>query len=157
MKTLNRLVLLIIASSSDYKSFIPRLVVGFVFLSEGIQKYLFPEITGAGRFAKIGFENAEFLAGFVANFEISCGILLLLGLLTRISSLPLLIIMATAIVTTKIPKLVNEGFWTMAHDSRTDFAMTLLLIYLIVYGAGKLSMDTAITKSLKNAKSGALL
>ena len=134
----------IISSSDDYKSVIPRLIVGLVFLSEGIQKFLFPEIVGVGRFTKIGFENAEFLACFVATFEIICGILLLMGLLTRLASVPLLIIMCTAIVTTKIPKLFHDGFWTMAHDSRTDFAMTMLLIYLIIYGAGKLSLDSVI-------------
>ena len=152
MKTIYNFFSLIIGSSNDYKSLIPRLIVGLVFLSEGIQKFLFPELVGAGRFAKIGFENAEFSATFVATFEIICGIMLLLGLLTRLSSVPLLIIMATAIVTTKIPKLYNNGFWTMAHDSRTDFAMTLLLIYLIIYGAGKLSMDSVIRKNIRNAE-----
>jgi uncharacterized membrane protein YphA (DoxX/SURF4 family) len=113
-----------------------------VFLSEGTQKFLFPEIVGVGRFIKIGFENAEFLSYFVASFEIVCGLMLLIGILIRLASLPLLIIMITAIITTKIPKLLNDGFWTMAHDSRTDFAMTMLLIYLIIYGAGKLSIDS---------------
>ncbi|PKP46715.1 MAG: DoxX family protein [Bacteroidetes bacterium HGW-Bacteroidetes-11] len=151
METIYKFFSLIIGSSNDYKSLIPRLIVGLVFLSEGIQKFLFPDLVGAGRFAKIGFENAEFLATFVATFEIICGIMMLLGLLTRLSSVPLLIIMATAIVTTKIPKLYNDGFWTMAHDSRTDFAMTLLLIYLIIYGAGKLSMDSVIRKNMRNS------
>lgn len=144
MKTIDKLFSYIIRTSNDYKPLIPRLIVGFVFLSEGIQKFLFPDLVGVGRFTKIGFENADFLAYFVASFEIVCGILLLLGLLTRLSSIPLLIIMATAIVTTKIPIFVNEGFWTMAHDSRTDFAMTLLLIYLIIYGAGKFSIDAVL-------------
>lgn len=149
MKTINKLFSLIIGSSNDYKSFIPRLIVGLVFLSEGIQKFLFPELVGEGRFVKIGFENAEFLAYFVASFEIICGILLIMGLLTRLASVPLLIIMATAIVTTKVPKLLNDGFWTMAHDSRTDFAMSMLLIYLIIYGAGKVSIDSVIQKHKK--------
>lgn len=152
MKTIVQQFLRIINSSSDYKPFIPRLIVGLVFLSEGIQKFLFPDLVGVGRFTKIGFENADFLAYFVASFEITCGILLLLGFLTRLSSIPLLIIVATAIVTTKIPILLHDGFWTMAHDSRTDFAMTLLLIYLIIYGAGKLSIDAALRKRFTNDK-----
>ncbi|HBZ26330.1 MAG: DoxX family protein [Bacteroidetes bacterium GWF2_41_61] len=147
MKTIYKLFSLLISTESDYKSLIPRIIVGLVFLSEGIQKFLFPDLVGAGRFVKIGFENAAFLANFVACFEIICGILILAGLLTRIASVPLLIIMGTAIVTTKIPKLINDGFWTMAHDSRTDFAMTLLLIFLIIYGAGKLSIDSKIQKT----------
>jgi len=146
MKTVNRLFPFLFSSANDYKPLIPRFIVGLVFLSEGIQKYLFPDLVGVGRFVKIGFENAEFLAYFVASFEITCSILLLMGLLTRIASIPLLIIMATAIVTTKIPKLINEGFWAMAHDSRTDFAMTLLLVFLVIFGAGKLSMDHRLHK-----------
>jgi hypothetical protein len=57
--------------------------------------------------------------------------------------------MVTAFVTTKWPILVDSGFWTMAHEYRTDFAMTLLLIYLLIYGSGSLSIDSKINKSLK--------
>ncbi len=128
-------------TADDYKSVLPRLIVGLVFLSEGIQKFLFPDLVGAGRFGKIGFTDPEFLAAFVASFEIACGILVLIGLAVRVSVLPLLIIMITAITTTKIPILIEKGFWQMAHDSRTDFAMTMLIIFLLIYGAGKLSVD----------------
>ncbi len=137
---------IVISTTADNRSILPRIVIGFVFLSEGIQKFLFPELVGAGRFEKIGFTNPEFLAAFVATFEIVCGILVLLGLFTRLASIPLLIIMGTALVTTKIPILLNKGFWSMAHESRTDFAMTVLLIYLLIYGAGKLSFDFNIRK-----------
>ncbi|HZH72165.1 MAG TPA: DoxX family protein [Mariniphaga sp.] len=118
-----------------------RIIVGLVFLSEGIQKFLFPEIVGEGRFEKIGFDYATFFAYFVAVFEIVCGTLVLLGLLTRIATVPLLVIMLTAIVTTKFPILINDGFWFMAHAARTDFAMTLLLVFLLIYGPGKFSLD----------------
>ncbi len=123
-----------------------RLIVGLVFLSEGIQKFLYPDITGVGRFELIGFNYATFFAYFVAFFEIMCGILILFGLLTRIAAFPLLIIMITAIVTTKIPILRNEGFWFMAHAARTDFSMTLLLVFLLIYGPGKYSMDNLFYK-----------
>ena len=140
-----------IFQSKQTRSFILiRLIVGLVFLSEGIQKFLFPEIVGAGRFEKIGFENPEFWALFVAAFEIVCGTLVLLGFLTRIASIPLLIIMITALISTKIPILLNKGFWQMAHDSRTDFAMTLLLIFLIIYGADKWSADNWFQKRFKH-------
>jgi uncharacterized membrane protein YphA (DoxX/SURF4 family) len=119
-----------------------------VFLSEGIQKFLFPELTGAGRFEKIGFENPEFLATFVALFEIVCGTLMLIGFSVRIAAIPLFIIMATALITTKIPVLMEKGFWQMAHDSRTDFAMTLLIVFMFIYGAGKLSIDYMIYRKL---------
>lgn len=118
-----------------------RVIVGLVFLSEGIQKFLYPDIVGAGRFESIGIDYATFFSYFVAVFEISCGILVLVGLLTRIAVIPLLIIMLTAISTTKIPILASQGFWFMAHAARTDFAMTLLLIFLLIYGPGKYSVD----------------
>jgi uncharacterized membrane protein YphA (DoxX/SURF4 family) len=138
---MKKLAGIIFKTVSDHRSILPRLIVGLVFLSEGIQKFLFPELVGAGRFEKIGFANPEFLAAFVASFEIVCGILMLIGFSVRLAAIPLLIIMITAITTTKIPILIEKGFWQMAHDSRTDFAMTLLIIFLIIYGAGKLSVD----------------
>lgn len=116
-------------------------MVGAVFLSEGIQKFLNPADVGAGRFAKIGLPSPELLAPFVGGFEIVCGVLVLLGVWTRLAVLPLLVIMATAIITTKIPILQQSGFWKMAHDSRTDFAMTLGALFLLIVGAGKLSWD----------------
>jgi uncharacterized membrane protein YphA (DoxX/SURF4 family) len=134
----------------DYRSVLPRLIVGLVFLSEGIQKFLFPEIVGAGRFEKIGFANPEFLAAFVSSFEIACGILVLIGFTIRIAAIPLLIIMITALTTTKIPILLEKGFWQMAHDSRTDFAMTILIIFLFIYGSGKLSIDYHINRKFKS-------
>ncbi|MDZ7774232.1 MAG: DoxX family protein [Bacteroidales bacterium] len=137
----NQLFNMLVSTSGDNRSLIPRIIVGLVFLSEGLQKYIIPEVTGTGRFENIGFDNAEFLAYFVATFEIISGILLLAGFMTRLSAFPPLIIMITAIITTKIPMLADNGFWAMAHAARTDFAMTMLLIYLIVYGGGKGSVD----------------
>jgi len=146
MKSFTSLVHVILRTVNDNRSILPRIIVGLIFLSEGIQKFLFPELVGTGRFVKIGLEHAEFLAYFVATFEITCGILLLIGFLIRLASIPLIFIMVAAIVTTKVPKLLNDGFWTMAHDSRTDFAMTLLLIFLIIFGADKLSIDYKLDK-----------
>lgn len=138
---MNKLLNLILKTADDHRSLIPRLVVGLVFLSEGIQKFLFPGSVGAGRFEKIGFDNPEFIASFVATFEIVCGLLLLAGFAVRIATVPLLAIMFTAITTTKIPILTEKGFWQMAHESRTDFAITMLLVFILIYGAGKLSVD----------------
>ena len=139
----------LLKTAEDHRSLIPRILVGLVFLSEGIQKLLFPGTLGAARFERIGFADPEFLAAFVAYFEIVCGFLVLTGFAVRISSLPLLIIIATAIIKTKIPILLNEGFWKMAHEARTDFAMTLLIVFLLIYGAGRLSIDYRMLRKLK--------
>jgi len=140
---------LILRTSTINSTILVRLVVGLIFLTEGIQKYLFPELLGTGRFVKIGFSNPAFWAYFTGTFEIICGTLILLGLLTRLVSIPLLIIMMTAFVTTKWPILMDKGIWAMVHEYRTDFAMTILLIYLLIYGGGRWSMDSKIIKSMK--------
>jgi uncharacterized membrane protein YphA (DoxX/SURF4 family) len=123
-----------------------RLMVGAVFLSEGIQKFLFPAIRGAGRFEKIGLPSPEFLGSFVASFEVLCGAFILLGLLTRLASIPTIIIMLVAFATTKAEVLNNDGFWVMMHGSRTDWAMLLGSIYLLIKGSGKWSLDNLITQ-----------
>jgi putative oxidoreductase len=139
----------IFKTTDDNRAILPRLVVGLIFLSEGIQKFLFPELLGVGRFETIGFTDPAFWAYFAGTFEIVCGALVLIGLLSRVASVPLLIIMITAFITTKLPILMTKGFWSMAHEYRTDFAVTLLLIYLVIYGSGKWSIDSKINKSLK--------
>lgn len=118
-----------------------RWMVGAVFLSEGIQKFLFPAVRGAGRFAQIGLPAPEFFGYFVATFEIVCGAMVLLGLFTRLAAIPLLTIMLVAIGSTKIPILLNDGFWQMAHAARTDYAMLLGSLFLIFSGSGKWSLD----------------
>ena len=142
METKKGIKTIILNTVNDNRTILPRLIVGLVFLSEGIQKYLFPELVGTCRFEQIRFADPDFWAYFVGTFEIICGTLVLIGLLTRLAAIPLLFIMMTAFVTTKWPILMNKGFWSMAHEYRTDFAMTLLLIYLLIYGAGKWSADS---------------
>jgi putative oxidoreductase len=132
-------------------NFIVRLMVGAVFLSEGIQKFLFPEYVGSGRFEKIGIPNPEFFGPFVGTFEITCGTLILLGLLTRLAAIPSFIIMVVAISTTKLDILAEKGFWEVMHGSRTDWAMLLGCIYLILFGAGRWSLDLIFFKK-QNAR-----
>jgi putative oxidoreductase len=123
-----------------------RLMVGAVFLSEGIQKFLFAEKLGSGRFEKLGLPNPEFLGPFVGSFEILCGTLVLLGLLTRLAAIPLIVIMLTAMASTKTQLFANEGFWAMMHGSRTDWCMLLGSIYLLIRGGGRWSVDHKINK-----------
>jgi putative oxidoreductase len=138
-------------------TFLIRLLVGAVFLSEGIQKFLFPASVGAGRFERIGLPAPEHLGPFVGSVEIVCGALILLGLLTRIAVIPLIVIMIMAILSTKIPILLGHGFWgfslrelsrygfwSMAHEMRTDWSMLLGLFFLLIVGAGRFSLDHRI-------------
>src|SRR5690606_32366573 len=102
-----------------------RLMVGVVFLSEGIQKFLFPALRGAGRFEKSGLPSHGLCGGFVGTVEILCGPLIVLGLLTRLARIPLIIIMLVAVATTKTGVLADKGFWEMMHGGRTDWPMLL--------------------------------
>lgn len=119
-----------------------RLAVGLIFFTQGILKYIDPNM-GVNRFTKIGFHNPYFTAHFVGTFEIVCGFLVLIGLATRLAAIPLLIVISTAIATTKIPELSrpNQGVWFMVSDARTDFAMLMCLLFLLRTGAGLWSVD----------------
>ncbi|MBX3176179.1 MAG: DoxX family protein [Candidatus Hydrogenedentes bacterium] len=136
-----------------------RLSVGAVFLSEGLQKFMYPESLGAGRFERMGYESAAWIAPMVGGFEVLCGALLLAGLLTRLAAIPIVAIMLTAIATTKIPILLGRdflgfkvrqlseyGFWSMAHESRTDFAMLMGALFLLWVGAGPWSADARLLR-----------
>lgn len=118
-----------------------RVMVGAVFLSEGIQKFLFPAQLGAGRFLKIGLPTPELLGPFVGGFEVACGVLVLIGLVTRLAVIPLIVIMLVALTATKLPMLAAQGFWHTAHESRTDWSMLLGSLYLLRTGAGAWSVD----------------
>ena len=137
----------IIQTDNAKTTIIIRLIVGIVFLSEGIQKFLFPSIRGAGRFEKIGLPSPDFLGAFVGAFEIICGILILVGLFSRLASIPTFVIMIVALVTTKSEVLANDGFWQMMHSSRTDWAMLLGSFFLIIKGGGKWSIDRLLMKN----------
>jgi len=128
-------------SQAPAEAILIRLLAGAVFLSEGIQKFLFPGELGVGRFLKIGIPVPEIMAPFVGIVEIVSGTLLLIGLLTRLAALPLIVDMLVAIATTKIPILLQKGFWSMAHEARTDWAMLLGSLFLLLAGAGPLSLD----------------
>ncbi len=143
-----------------------RIMVGAIFLSEGIQKYLFPASLGVGRFTAMGFPYPDFFACLVGALEITCGILLISGFLTREAALAMLINISVAILVTKIPiglgrsfgpfilkDMKSYGFWSMAHEMRTDFAMFLGSIFLLIKGGGRWSIDQyfQIRKELKDS------
>ena len=118
-----------------------RFIVGAVFLTEGIQKFLYNDTLGVGRFIKIGIPAPQFFAPFVGIVEIVFGFMLIIGFFTSISSIPLIINISVAIITTKIPILAKAGFWALAHEARTDFSMLFGLIFLLIAGSGTYSLD----------------
>ena len=117
-----------------------RLMVGAVFFSEGIQKFLFPDVLGVGRFLKIGINYPEYVAPFVGAVEIVAGLLILVGLFTRVAAVMLFITISVAMITTKYPML-QKSFWSFAHESRTDFSMFIGTLFLMIKGGGYWSMD----------------
>jgi uncharacterized membrane protein YphA (DoxX/SURF4 family) len=136
-----------------------RLMVGGILLSEGIQKFLFSDANGVGRFTKIGIPHPEIMAPFVGGVEIVCGTLILLGWLTRLAAIPLLINIAVAILSTKVPILIGHGFWHFSlpkvnqygvwgflHEARADLSMLLGLLFLLIVGAGSFSIDARAAK-----------
>jgi putative oxidoreductase len=135
-----------------------RILVGWVFVAEGIQKFIFSDAVGVGRFAKIGIPAPHVMAPFVGVVEIVCGAMVLTGLLTCVAVIPLLISMTVAVISTKVPILLGHslgpfaapkalpygGLWGMLHEARTDFSMILGLLFLLMVGAGKWSLDARL-------------
>ncbi|MBE7201865.1 MAG: DoxX family protein [Parafilimonas terrae] len=146
-----------------------RLLVGLVvFFPEGLQKLLFPAVLGAGRFAKIGIPYPELMGPFVGSVETVCGLLIILGLVTRLATIPLLVVMAVALVSTKLPILLGHdvgpfhlaadikrvGFWSAQHEARADLTMTFGLLFLLIVGAGRWSLDALLSRPSLPAERG---
>jgi uncharacterized membrane protein YphA (DoxX/SURF4 family) len=147
----------LLASSAPNAVVLIRIAVATVFISEGIQKLLYPAALGAGRFAKIGIPAPEVMGPFIGVLEIVCGALILAGLLTRVASLLLIGDMVVALLSTKIPILRGHGYWRfgapsggkpglwpMLHQARTDLSMLLGSLFLVIVGAGLWSVDARL-------------
>jgi uncharacterized membrane protein YphA (DoxX/SURF4 family) len=134
------------ASTSSKAILLIRVLVGWVFLSEGVQKFLFPDALGVGRFTKIGIPSPQIMAPFVGVVEIVCGALLLFGLFTRLAAVPLLIDICVALYSTKIVTFAKNGFWSTLHEARTDVSMLLGLIFLLLVGGGAWSLDARLAE-----------
>ena len=140
-----------------------RLLVGWVFVIEGILKFVLPDELGVGRFASIGIPAPQVMGPFVGAVEIVCGTLVLVGLLTRFAAIPLVIDISVAIFSTKIPIWLGHGYWlfslpkikhygflSMLHEARTDFSMLLGLLFLLIVGAGRISLDNHLTSKARH-------
>ena len=152
----------LLKSNRDKATILIRFVVGIVFITEGLQKFIYPDLRGAGRFEGIGIPFPEFSGYMVGGVEVICGLLILIGFITRFAAIPLIIIMLTALFTTKLPILLGHGFWgfslrelehygflSMMHESRNDLAMLFGSIFLFIKGGGYWSFDLHLWPKIK--------
>ncbi len=142
MKYLNA----ILKTDQDKTTILIRFIVGYVFITEGIQKFVYSDALGVGRFVKIGIPYPEIMAPFVGSCEILFGLAILIGLLIRLATIPQIIIMLTALATTKITVLAEKGVLTFSHEARNDLLMLFSLIFLLIKGAGANSIDSKMVK-----------
>jgi putative oxidoreductase len=130
-----------------------RVIVGLVFLTEGILKFVRPGELGAGRFAHIGMPYPHLLAPLVGVVEIGAGGALILNFFAGDAALLLLCVILTAIVTTKAPillghslgpfgppKLEHYGVLSFLHEARTDLAMLFGLVAVLLDSGMRISL-----------------
>jgi putative oxidoreductase len=140
-----------------------RLMAGGVFFWEGILKFVYVN-QGVGRFTKLGIPFPHSTATFIGCLEIAGGLLLLSGLMTRLIAIPFVFEMIVAILSTKIslylgtyplplpPVPPQVGFWAVLHEVRSEYAQILTVMFLLVNGPGKWSLDAVLLR--KWGKSG---
>jgi uncharacterized membrane protein YphA (DoxX/SURF4 family) len=159
MKPLDRLFGFLLSPplTAPRSTVVMRLMVGGVFLSEGILKFVYTN-QGVGRFTKLGIPFPDLTATFIGSLEIVGGILLMAGLFTRVIAIPFIIEMVVAILTTKISlylgtsplplpsALPKVGFWAVMHETRSDYAQILTAIFLLVVGPGAWSLDALLRR-----------
>src|SRR5206468_12827486 len=100
-----------LSTNAPVATVLVRLMTGSVFLSEGIQKFLYPTELAAGRFAKIGIPAPQIMGPVVGGCELVCGALLILGLLTRLAAIALLIDISVALISMKSQLPLGRRFW----------------------------------------------
>jgi putative oxidoreductase len=140
-----------------------RLMAGGVFLWEGILKFVYTN-QGVGRFTKLGLPYPHFTATFVGGLEIVGGLLFLTGFLTRLISVPFVLEMIVAILSTKIslflgtsplpapPAPPKVGFWAVLHEIRSDYAQILTSAFLLINGPGRWSLDALLQRNRKKIR-----
>ena len=134
-----------------------RVMVGGVFLWEGILKFVYAN-QGIGRFTKLGMPLPHFTADFVACLEIVGGLLLLTGLMTRLIAVPFIFEMIVAILSTKISLYLGTsplplpaappkiGMWAVLHEVRSEYAQLLTVVFLMINGPGRWSLDALLNR-----------
>src|ERR1700685_4136573 len=133
-----------------------RLMAVTVFFWEGILKFVYVN-QGVGRFTKLGFPFPEVTAHIIATGEIIGGLLLLFGLFTRYVSFYFILQMIVAVLSTKITLYLGTsplpmpavapkvGIWAVEHETRSDYAQIMACLFLLIEGAGWVSLDFIIS------------
>lgn len=129
--------------------FLSRLTLGFIFVQTGWGKLQnLDKVTQF--FAQLGIPAPALQAPFVAGVELVCGALVLVGLFTRLAAVPLICTMAVAILTAKRESLsaVSDFF------SLSEYLLIVLLVWLVVKGAGAVSLDAILCRKGSSPQRG---
>ena len=119
-----------------------RIVVGWVFLWTGWQKlHILPRMIE--NFRAWGIPAPEILTPFVSGIEFVGGLLLLLGLLTRFISVPMMIVMLVAIVSAKWGDV--DSLQTLLGFEEVSYFV--MFAWLGIAGPGPVSLDHLVLKS----------
>jgi putative oxidoreductase len=140
---LRALVLRVAASLRWLPPTVARLTLGWVFLQSGWGKlHNLPKVIQF--FGSLGIPAPQIQAPMAAFFEFACGVLLLLGLATRVASLPVIVIMTVAIVTAKKGDIheLSDLFEV------SEYLYICLALWLGAYGAGPISLDAVIARRM---------
>ncbi|PJZ47510.1 DoxX family protein [Leptospira saintgironsiae] len=136
-----------------------RILVGGVFIWEGIIKFLFVN-QGIGRFTKLGFMHPEMTASFIGGLEILGGTMLVLGILTKPLSFVFIIQMLVAMYLTKLPLLFGTsplmppqappifGIWAVLHEIRSEYSQLLGCLFLYLSGPGHFAFDSVLKRRI---------
>ncbi len=144
-----------------------RMMAGTVFLWEGILKFVYAN-QGVGRFTKLGFPLPALTANFVGGLEIVGGVLLILGIGTRLVTVPFIIEMLVAMLSTK-PRLFlgtsplppppvppQLGIWAVLHEVRSEYAQLMSCVFLLIAGPGPWSVDASLRSRGEGERRGAV-
>lgn len=118
-----------------------RVTLGVVFVISGWGKlHNLDKVTEF--FTELGIPAPHLQAVFVSWVELVCGGLVLLGLATRLASIPLICTMLVALLTAKAEEIagVSDLLGTL------EFAYVALLVWLTVSGAGAVSLDRVLAR-----------
>jgi putative oxidoreductase len=122
---------------------VARLTLGWVFARSGWGKlHNLPQVIQF--FTDLGIPAAHLQAPMVASLELACGVLILLGLLTRLAALPLIGTMVVALLTAQREQIHGPG----DLFGLVEFLYIALLLWLGQAGAGKLSLDNLLSRRL---------